>query len=40
MAHLVVKRHLQLDWRRWLTGRVVGRWMVLRYSAVSDQAGS
>jgi putative ATP-binding cassette transporter len=27
MAHLVVKRHLQLDWRRWLTGRVVGRWM-------------
>jgi putative ATP-binding cassette transporter len=27
MAHLVVRRHLQLDWRRWLTGRVVGRWM-------------
>jgi putative ATP-binding cassette transporter len=27
MGHLVVRRHLQLDWRRWLTGRVVGRWM-------------
>jgi putative ATP-binding cassette transporter len=27
MGHLVVRRHLQLDWRRWLTGRVVGQWM-------------
>jgi putative ATP-binding cassette transporter len=27
MGHLVVRRHLQLDWRRWLTGRVIGRWM-------------
>ncbi|MGG5887709.1 ABC transporter ATP-binding protein/permease [Falsiroseomonas sp. HC035] len=27
MGHLAVRRHLQLDWRRWLTGRVVGRWM-------------
>jgi putative ATP-binding cassette transporter len=26
-AHLVVRRHLQLDWRRWLTARVVGEWM-------------
>lgn len=26
-AHLVVKRRLQLDWRRWLTDRLVGRWM-------------
>ncbi|MGK7867468.1 ABC transporter ATP-binding protein/permease [Falsiroseomonas sp. E2-1-a20] len=27
MGHLAVRRHLQLDWRRWLTGRVIGRWM-------------
>ncbi len=27
MGHLVVKRHLQLDWRRWLTTRVLGSWM-------------
>ncbi len=27
MGHLAVRRHLQLDWRRWLTGHVVGRWM-------------
>jgi putative ATP-binding cassette transporter len=27
MGHLMVRRHLQLDWRRWLTVRVVGRWM-------------
>ena len=27
MGHLVVKRHLQLDWRRWLTGRVLADWM-------------
>lgn len=27
MAHLVVRRHLQFDWRRWLTARVVGSWM-------------
>jgi putative ATP-binding cassette transporter len=26
-AHLMVKRWLQLDWRRWLTDRLVGRWM-------------
>ena len=26
-AHLVVRRHLQLDWRRWLTARVIGDWM-------------
>ncbi len=26
-AHLMVKRWLQLDWRRWLTYRLVGRWM-------------
>jgi putative ATP-binding cassette transporter len=26
-AHLLVRRHLQLDWRRWLTARVVGDWM-------------
>ncbi|MCB1630952.1 MAG: ABC transporter ATP-binding protein/permease [Pseudomonadales bacterium] len=26
-AHLLVKRWLQLDWRRWLTERVSGRWM-------------
>ncbi|MFC5767885.1 ABC transporter ATP-binding protein/permease [Thauera sinica] len=26
--HLVVRRWLQLDWRRWLTGHVVGHWMV------------
>jgi putative ATP-binding cassette transporter len=24
MGHLVVRRRLQLDWRRWLTGRVIG----------------
>jgi putative ATP-binding cassette transporter len=27
MGHLAVRRHLQLDWRRWLTERVIGRWM-------------
>lgn len=26
-AHLAVRRHLQLDWRRWLTARVIGDWM-------------
>ncbi|MBL8224987.1 MAG: ABC transporter ATP-binding protein/permease [Chromatiales bacterium] len=26
-AHLLVKRWLQLDWRRWLTGRLVGQWL-------------
>ena len=26
-AHLVVRRYLQLDWRRWLTARVIGDWM-------------
>jgi putative ATP-binding cassette transporter len=26
-AHLVVRRHLQLDWRRWLSVRVIGDWM-------------
>ncbi|NKE20321.1 ABC transporter ATP-binding protein/permease [Neoroseomonas oryzicola] len=26
-AHMVVHRHLQLDWRRWLTARVIGDWM-------------
>jgi len=26
-AHLMVKRWLQLDWRAWLTDRLVGRWM-------------
>ncbi|GGJ06368.1 ABC transporter ATP-binding protein/permease [Neoroseomonas lacus] len=26
-AHLVVRRHLQFDWRRWLTTRVIGDWM-------------
>jgi putative ATP-binding cassette transporter len=26
-AHLLVRRHLQLDWRRWLTARVIGDWM-------------
>jgi putative ATP-binding cassette transporter len=26
-AHLMVKRWLQLDWRRWLTDLLVGRWM-------------
>jgi len=26
-AHLVVRRHLQFDWRRWLTKRVIGQWM-------------
>jgi len=27
MAHLIVRRRLQLDWRRWLTARIVGNWM-------------
>ncbi len=27
MGHLVLKRRLQLDWRRWLTERVIGEWM-------------
>src|SRR3954470_17176110 len=27
MGHLVVRRYLQLDWRRWLTARVLGFWM-------------
>ncbi len=26
-AHMVVHRRLQLDWRRWLTKRVIGHWM-------------
>ncbi|MBR0670586.1 ABC transporter ATP-binding protein/permease [Neoroseomonas soli] len=26
-AHLVVRRRLQFDWRRWLTARVIGDWM-------------
>jgi vitamin B12/bleomycin/antimicrobial peptide transport system ATP-binding/permease protein len=26
-AHLMVKRWLQLDWRAWLTDRLIGRWM-------------
>lgn len=26
-AHLVFRRHLQFDWRRWLTRRVIGDWM-------------
>ncbi len=26
-AHLIVRRYLQLDWRRWLTTRVLTRWM-------------
>jgi putative ATP-binding cassette transporter len=26
-AHLMVKRWLQLDWRAWLTERLIGRWM-------------
>jgi vitamin B12/bleomycin/antimicrobial peptide transport system ATP-binding/permease protein len=26
-AHMVIHRHLQLDWRRWLTARVIGEWM-------------
>lgn len=26
-AHLVVRRWLQFDWRRWLTARVIGAWM-------------
>lgn len=26
-AHLLVKRWLQLDWRAWLTERLVGRWL-------------
>lgn len=25
--HLHVKRWLQIDWRRWLTGRLLGKWM-------------
>lgn len=25
--HLTVKRHLQIGWRSWLTGRVIGQWM-------------
>ena len=26
-THLIIRRHLQLDWRRWLTKRVIGDWM-------------
>jgi putative ATP-binding cassette transporter len=26
-AHLLVKRRLQLDWRAWLTDRLIGRWL-------------
>ncbi|MBB3899226.1 ABC transporter ATP-binding protein/permease [Roseococcus suduntuyensis] len=26
-AHLMVRRRLQFDWRRWLTARVIGDWM-------------
>ncbi|MGR8953601.1 MAG: ABC transporter ATP-binding protein/permease, partial [Gammaproteobacteria bacterium] len=25
--HMVIKRHLQIGWRDWLTERVTGRWM-------------
>ena len=25
--HLIVKRHLQISWRAWLTERVIGQWM-------------
>ena len=25
--HLIVKRHLQISWRTWLTERVIGQWM-------------
>jgi len=25
--HLIVKRHLQISWREWLTEQVIGRWM-------------
>ena len=28
-AHLLVKRRLQLDWRAWLTERLIGRWMAI-----------
>jgi putative ATP-binding cassette transporter len=27
MGHLIVRRHLQFDWRRWLSARVIGSWM-------------
>jgi putative ATP-binding cassette transporter len=27
-AHLMVKRWLQLDWRRWLTQRLLGAWLI------------
>ncbi|MFN7386265.1 MAG: ABC transporter ATP-binding protein/permease [Lysobacteraceae bacterium] len=26
-GHLMIKRWLQLDWRRWLTDRLLGRWL-------------
>jgi vitamin B12/bleomycin/antimicrobial peptide transport system ATP-binding/permease protein len=26
-THMVVKRHLQIGWRNWLTERVIGQWM-------------
>ncbi len=26
-AHLAIRRLLYIDWRRWLTGRVIGNWM-------------
>lgn len=26
-AHLMARRYLQLDWRRWLTAKVIGEWM-------------
>lgn len=26
-AHLVIKRHLQLGWRGWLTNQLIGKWM-------------
>lgn len=27
-THLIIKRRLQLDWRHWLTTRLIGQWMV------------
>lgn len=27
MGHLMVRRQIQVDWRRWVTNRVIGRWM-------------
>jgi putative ATP-binding cassette transporter len=39
-AHLVVRRQLQLDWRRWLTLRVIGDWMAdARHYQAGEIAG-